>query len=203
MLDFRLRNFHLVRPPQLAGASDLNSRTLQTARSLAVPLQGDEFVEAKLISSLRQQDQEADAVRHEQMELVVVEALFRLAHEKPAGELFVQQIASRANDILAEQGDDRRFKPRRVGSILRSLGIHTERLGSWGRGICISPHHQRQVHRLAHTFRITRRDTSNWMAVKVGSGGGPQCSLCEEFGLDAQLRFVSLPPFKPRRRLID
>jgi hypothetical protein len=173
LLDFRLRNFHLVRGPQLRAASELNPRTLQIARSLAAPFLSDEFLEGELISSLRQQDQEADAVRQEQPEWVVVEALFRLAHERRAGELFVQQIASRADDILAERDDDRRFKPRRVGSILRSLGIHTERLGSWGRGICISPHHQRQVHGLAQNLGITRRDTSNWMAVKVGYGGGP------------------------------
>ena len=202
LLDFRLRNFHLIRRPQLQAASDLNSRTLQIARSLAAPLQCNESLEAKLISSLRQQDQEADEFRQEQPEWVVVEALFRLAHEKLGGDLLVQQIAMRANDILAERGDDRRFKPRRVGSILRSLGIKTERLGSWGRGICISPNHRRQVHRLAQSFRITRRDTTGWMALKNGYGGLP-CQLCGEFGLNAGLRFVPRPPFKPRRRLID
>jgi len=202
LLDFRLRNFHSVKPPQLAAVSELNSRTLQIARSLAAPLQSDKFLEAKLISSLCQQDQEADAVRHEQPEWLVVEALFRLAHEKPFGELFVQQIASRVNDILAERGDDRRFKPRRVGSILRSLGIHTERLGSWGRGIYISPLHQRHVHGLAQSFGITRRDTTGWMALKDGYGG-PPCQLCGAFDLNAGLRFVPLPLPKRRRRLFD
>lgn len=202
LLDFRLRNFHLVRGPQLRAASELNPRTLQIARSLAAPFLSDELLEAQLISSLRQQDQEADAVRHGQPEWVIVEALFRLAHEKPAGELFVQQIAFRANDILSERGDNRSFKARRVGSILRSLGIYTERLGSWGRGIRICPQHQRQVHRLAYTFGITRRDTTGWMALK-GGYGGPPCQLCGEFDLNAGLRFVPQPQFKPRPRLFE
>jgi hypothetical protein len=202
LLDFRLRNFHLVRVPQLRAASELNPRTLQIARSLATPFLGDKLLEGKLIPSLCQQDQEADAVRHEQPECVVVEALFKLAHEKPVGELFVQGIALRANNILIERGDGRSFTAKRVGIILRSLGIKTERLGSWGRGICINPHHQRQVHRLAHAFGITRRDTTGWMALKGGYGGLP-CPLCGEFDLNAGLRFIPRPPLKPRHRLID
>jgi len=202
LLDFRLRDFHLVKAPQLAAASHLNSRMLQIARSLAAPLQSDEFLEAKLISSLREQELEAAAVRQEQPEYVIVEALFKLAHEKPCGELFVQEIAFCANSILVSRGDDRNFTAKRVGVILRSLGIKTERLGSWGRGICISPHHQRQVHALAQRFGITRRDMTGWMALKNGYGGLP-CQLCEEFDLNAGLRFVPRPQLRRRRQLFD
>jgi hypothetical protein len=202
LLDFRLRNFCFVKAPQLQAVAGLNPRTLQIVRSLAAPFRSDELLEAKLISTLRQQDQEFDAVRYDQPESVVVEALFQLAHEKQGDEVFVQDIGAHANMILTERCDDRRFKARRVGAILHTLGINTERLGRWGRGIRIGPQHQRQVHRLAHTFGITRRDTSNWMAVKGGYGGAP-CQLCGEFDLNAGLRFVPRPQLKRRRRLFD
>ena len=53
----------------------------------------------------------------------------------------------------------------------------------------ISPHYQRQVHELAQTFGITRRETTGWMVLKNGYGGLP-CQLCGEFDINAGLRFV-------------
>jgi hypothetical protein len=63
----------------------------------------------------------------------------------------------------------------------------------------ISPHYQRQVHELAQTFGMTRRETTGWMALKNGYGGLP-CQLCGEFDLNAGLRFVPQPQLKQRRR---
>jgi hypothetical protein len=84
---------------------------------------------------------------------------------------------------------------------LRSLRLKTQRLGSWGRGIPACPGYLRQVHQLARTFGVTRRDTADWQAVKLGYGGA-QCELCEEFGLTAQLRYMPRSPYTWRRRLI-
>jgi hypothetical protein len=197
LLNLRLANYHQVREPELPGASDLNPRMLQIARALATPLLNDKSLEEQLIDSLREQEQEADCVRCDQPEYVVAEALFNLSHKQPAGEVGVQNIANEVNRLLVERGDDGSFKPRRVGEILRgSLGIRTERLGSWGRGVRISHQYLRQVHELAQRFGITRRDTGNWLAVKAGYGGEP-CELCTEFDLGAGLRFVGI---KPRKR---
>jgi hypothetical protein len=188
----------------LPGASDLNPRMLQTARALATPLLNDKSLEEKLINSLREQDHEADWVRCDEPEYLVLEALFNLSHKQPVGELFVQNIADEVNQRMMGRGDDRRFKPRRIGSILSgSLGIKTQRLGSCGRGIHISHQYRRQVHRLAQHFGITRREITNWMAVKAGYGG-PPCQLCTEFGLNAGLRCVRIKPLKRRvRRLFE
>jgi hypothetical protein len=201
LLGYRLANFLVVKSVQLSGAHDLNPRTLQIAASLAVPFQKDMDLEEKLICSLQEQDKEVDAVRFDQPEYVVVEALFRLAHEQPATDLTVQHIAERVNQVFAERADDRQFKAKRVGVVLRSLRLKTQRLGSWGRGIPACPGYLRQVHQLARTFGVTRRDTADWQAVKLGYGG-VQCELCEEFGLTAQLRYMPRSPYTRRRRLI-
>jgi hypothetical protein len=201
LLGYRLGNFLAVKSAQLSSAPDLNPRTLQIAASLAVPFQRDIDLEQKLICSLREQDKEVNAVRFDQPEYVVVEALFRLAHEQPATDLTVQHIAERVNQVFAERADDRQFKAKRVGVVLRSLGLKTQRLGSWGRGIPACPGYLRQVHQLARTFGVTRRDTADWQAVKLGYGG-VQCELCEEFGITAQLRYMPRAPYTRRRRLI-
>lgn len=199
LMYFRLTNYHRVRMPELPRASDLNPRLLQIARALTAPLQNDDLLEERLVCSLREQDQEADCVRHDQPEYLVVEALFDLSHKQQVGEMGVQHITDAVNRHLMGQGDDRSFKPRRIGAILKALGIHTERLGNWGRGIRISYRYRRQVHGLAQQFGITQRDVTSWMAVKAGYGG-PPCQLCTEFDLNAGLRFVPIKPIKRRTR---
>src|SRR5262249_10819110 len=50
--------------------------------------------------------------------------------------------------------------------ILKNLGVKTASLGSWGHGIELTMHFRRKAHALARQFGITRRDITNWMAVK-------------------------------------
>jgi hypothetical protein len=78
------------------------------------------------------------------------------------------------------------------------LGIKTIRLGSWGRGFEFNRQLDRKAHALARDFGITQLDINSWMAVKSGYGG-PPCSLCAEFNLNAELRFYSLPPTRHKR----
>ncbi len=196
LLSFRLANYARLGVPELDEASDLCPRMLQIARSLAIPLQNDRSMRQQLIYVLREQHQEQESFRCDTPEYLVAEALFLLAHEQKVGELFVNAIADRLNDNLSERGDERHFKARKVGAILKgSLGIRTERLGRWGRGIVVNNTYLRAIHALARRFRITRRDIASWMAVKAGYGGYP-CDLCAEFNLEDGLRFV--PHSSPR-----
>ena len=62
-------------------------------------------------------------------------------------------------------------KARKVGAILKMLGVKTMSLGSWGRGIEFTAQFRRKVHALARQVGITVLDITNWMAVKGGYGG--------------------------------
>ena len=90
------------------------------------------------------------------------------------------------NRLRIEAGE-KPLKSRQVGVILKNLGVKTASLGSWGRGIELTAHFRRKAHALARQFGITRRDITNWIAVKAGYAG-PSCDLCGRFDLLAGLQ---------------
>jgi hypothetical protein len=106
------------------------------------------------------------------------------------------------NRFRIEAGE-KPLKPRKVGAILKkNLGVKTISLGNWGRGIELTAHFHRKAHILARQFGITRRDVTNWMAVK-GGYGGTACDLCGEFDLAAGLRPAPAAPKRRRAKLFS
>ena len=115
-------------------------------------------------------------------------ALFRVCHEGVTESILVGGIAISINQKLAFQGEDFRIGARRVGWILKSLGVSTQRLGSLGRGIMFTPSNKRQVHAIARRLGISRATISTQQGSKAGYGGS-RCPLCDEFGLSDGLPF--------------
>lgn len=201
MLGFRFENIDRVcgLPEDLAekiGA--LSPKMRNIARALMVPLLGDRRLESQLISALQEQNEGAVVERSGEPDWFVVKALLRYYHLPQAGEVTVGEIAEKVNRIRDEAGLGP-VSARKVGATLNRLGIKTKDLGSWGRGIELTPEIRRKVHALARQFGITLADVTNWMAVK-GGYGGPFCRLCKEFGLTAGLRF-SPPLPRPRHNI--
>jgi hypothetical protein len=200
LLAFRLKNLSRVRrsPALLEEIEKFSPKMRDIGRALAVPLLGEIQLESDLIQVLHEQNTDALLERsHDPTWWVVVTFLDR--SHRMRGELCVGDFTELVNRRrrLAGEGE-RALKPRRVGAILKSLGIKTKRLGSWGRGFEFDPQLDRKAHALARDFGITRREITSWMAVKSGYGG-PPCSLCAEFNLNAGLRFHSLPTTRFKR----
>jgi hypothetical protein len=107
------------------------------------------------------------------------------------------------------QSEGLRFTAKKAGLVLKSLGLRTVRLGSWGRGFMLTSGFQRKIHEIARQLGIDRRCIVQVPDGEEGYGGAP-CPLCEEFGVTGGLRFVDLNRNRvakscpsQRRRLFD
>jgi hypothetical protein len=199
LLGFRLENLDRVCSLAPASAQQVgcfSPKLRDITRALAVPLLGDERLESELLQALEEQNEEAVIDRSHEHACYVAKALFFKCHPPENGDLMVGQIAELANRFRAMDGAGN-LSARKVGAVLKTLGVKTVQLGSWGRGIELTPPFRRKVHLLARQLGITRRDVTNWMAVKAGYAGH-SCATCDELGLMGGLR--PSPPL-PNRHL--
>ena len=191
MLMFRFTNYSRVKSFRLRSSAlhDFTPRMKQVALALVAPIQGgDAESVAIVLSALRERDQAAKIERALEPEWLTEENLFRLIHEGPIHSILVGGIAASINEKLKFRGEDFRISARRVGSVLKSLGLKTETLGSLGRGLLFAPATRRQIHGVARHLAISRRTIATPQGLEVGYGGR-RCLLCEEFGLTDGLRF--------------
>jgi hypothetical protein len=151
------------------------------ALALAAPLLGNVELEDQLFKVLAAQDQEARVARHGDREWAVVTALYLDCH-RTGGSLTVGTLACTVNDVLVGNDEPYQLNPRAVGSVLRSIGLNTEKLGNQGRGFRLAKQFVRRVHKLAFDLGIKKADILPYATVDAGYAGRP-CSLCTAFGL--------------------
>jgi hypothetical protein len=205
LLAFRLRNYRRKRSSELA-TNSLTPRMRDIARALTIALLGDAELESTVIGLLRPHDVEAKLKRGSEPEWAVALALLISCHPA-ANHLTVGKLSFEVDDVLAHQGETYRLTPRKIGDILRSLGIAPERLGNRGRGLRLSQNVLRLIHQTAKAMGITRADILEPETVDAGYAGLP-CDLCEEYGLivDAEgrnLRYPDSPGRRPGQTLFD
>jgi len=206
LLDFRLANYRRVLDAQFPQVTCLTPRIRDFARALAAPMQGDPELAEELVEILAEEDQSARLERSLEPEWLAAEALFNLCHERAVrwGQnvyktvIFVGGVAQQINKTLERWGADKRYHPRAVGPVLRSIGIRTKKFGRWGIGVELNLTFRRKIHELARQYDIDRRDIAPWTAIEVGAGGAA-CLLCEEFGLAGGLRLVEMKEPSPSR----
>jgi hypothetical protein len=199
---FRLKNHSRVKSFQIQPLllEGLSPRMKDLACALAAPLCGNGEYTEKLLAILREHDRDAAIERCLEPEWLVVEALFRLCHQGMANDRMISEatvggVASHINRMLNDRGEDLKFKARKIGVTLNSLGIKTKSLGNIGRGLQFSSILRKNIHELARQFGINRR---NLISLPNPYGyGGVRCALCEKFGVTGGLRFVKLKRKRP------
>jgi hypothetical protein len=200
LLHYRLKHYFQVATrnhPQVAG---FTPRVRDLALALAAPLLGNVQLEDQLFKVLAAQNQEATVARHGDREWAVVTALYLECH-RTGGSLTVGTLACTVNDLLVGNDEPYQLSPRAVGSVLRSIGLNTEKLGNQGRGFRLGKQFVRRVHKLAFDLGIKKADILPYATVDAGYAGHP-CSLCTAFGLlkrdDGEI-LRSVPRRKRRR----
>lgn len=198
LLMYRLQNHSCVKEYRISvqKVQGLNARTRDLAQAMAAPLLGEAMLEDQLLEILREYDRESRADLCLEPEWLVVEAVFDLCHEGIANnrmisEILVGGVCFHINKLLASRGEGVRLTARSVGSLLKSLGIRTRRLGNLGRGLTFTSVAKAKIHELARRFGFDRTDLATLGGLEAGYGG-PPCVLCEQFGLTANLRFVDM-----------
>ncbi len=205
LLMFRLQNYASVKKSQVPfeRLKGLTPRIRELVQGMAAPRLGQAMLEDKLIAILREDDREARIERSLEPEWLVVEALFDLCHKYMECDyhIFVGGVSSHINKSLALRGEGISVTARSVGSVLKSLGIRTRRLGNLGRGLTFTSIVRKEIHELARRFGFDRTDFATLAGLESGYGG-PPCVSCKEVGITANLRFVDLKarPCRKSRR---
>lgn len=190
----QIKNFK-ISPDRLAG---LSPRMKQIAPALFAPLLGAEPLTYELLKILTEYDAQGRVERTLEPEWLTVEALMRLCHEKMLSpDITVGTVAAEINSFLKDRGEDIVYTARKIGDVIKSLGVRKEKLGNRGIGIRLDSNIKRDVHKLARRFEIDRLVLCSPDAPKWG-WGGEACALCHQFGLEAGLRY--LPDAKPVSR---
>ncbi len=199
LLVFRLTNHAAVKNFSLPRDAfpGPSRRIKQIAHALSAPLLGDPKSTTELFAILRQVDEGVRADRFLECEWLVAFALFDMCHENirvqgisaARSEIRVGALAERINVKLQFDGEDIRVTARKVGAVLKCLGLHTELLNRSGRGMKFTSALKCKIHDLARQLGIDRRNIALQGGLDGGYGGLP-CPLCDQKGLSAGLRFV-------------
>lgn len=203
LLMFRFTNSALTCQGSLPGADleGLNPRTRDLAVSLMAPLGGKPQVIAQLLTILKERDNEVRIEQSLEPEWLVVETLFAMCHDRRSpgdsvSETTIGGVASCLNSRLQQRGEAFKFSPKKIGGVLRGLGIRPIPLGNLGNGLRYTSVMKEQIHKLAGHFNIDRRTIVYSGGLEAGYGG-LACELCEKFGVTGGLRFVDVS-VKPR-----
>jgi hypothetical protein len=174
--------------------NDLSPRMRQIARALVSPFLGVEPFASEVLEVLEVYDDEAQIDRSLEPESLVTEALMAICHDRDKRGCFelgllVGDIANEVNQKLRDRHEDLRLSAKKVGMVLKALGLCTTRLGRSGRGFMLTSDLKREIHKIAAQLGIDRRTLAMMMGLRINYGGA-ECDLCEEFGLGAGLSFT-------------
>jgi hypothetical protein len=84
----------------------------------------------------------------------VTEALLLLAHDTQSPGIYVNTVRNVTNKLLADNGEKLNLSARKIGHLMKLLGIRTEKISSEGRGILMLREHDRRIHQLAFHFHL-------------------------------------------------
>jgi len=190
LLMFRFTNYSTVKSFRLPSGTlqDFTPRMKQVALALVAPIQDDTESASVVLSALRERDRDSEIERALEPEWLAATILFELIHEGPLHSILVGGIASSINEKLKFRGEGFRISARKVGAVLKSLGLRTESLGCLGRGLLFTPAINKQIHTVARRLGVSRRTIATPQGLEAGYGGR-RCLPCEEFGLTDGLRF--------------
>lgn len=180
LLAFRLKNYHRAKAPELASVS-LTPRLRDIARALTLPLLGDHACELEVVELLLPHDAEAKLARRGEPEWAVAATLFSVCH-RSRGTLTMGELAVEVHYTLINAGETYELVPRKVGDIVRALGIQTGSLGNQGRGLRLTQEVVKLIHEVAQGLGLARSDILLPETADAGYGG-PPCDLCGRLGL--------------------
>lgn len=153
LLMYRLTNYGKVRTPEI-DVSDLTAPMQDVARALGSCVVGDEELQRGVVQLLRERDQEVRIERSLQPESAILEALLFCSHDEGRSHVLCGELADIANTMWAKRGDGQQTTPESVGWKLRALDLHSEPIGSEGRGLRLTETVRARVHRLAQEYGV-------------------------------------------------
>ena len=108
----------------------------------------------KVVSNyLLQQSREAEGDRMSDDRCVVAEMALFFCHRPDTGHFLVGELAEMVNTLLAGRHEDRVLSDKKVGLLLRGLGIYGARVVK-GYKISLTDAAREQIHRVAEAYQV-------------------------------------------------
>jgi hypothetical protein len=168
LLLYRLTNYGKIRTPEI-DVSELTAPMQDVARALGSCFDGDKELQLGVVQLLRERDQEVRIERSTEPESAILEGLLFCSHDEGRSHVLCGELADIANTMWAKRGESQQTTPESVGWKLRALDLHSEPIGSEGKGLRLTEAVRARVHTLAQEYGVP----SLWQAAKKG------CPHCE------------------------
>lgn len=148
LLQFRFENYMKISTPEIPGTERLKPRSREMLAALAAPFAGDLKICAQLIEFFKMRD----IFSREPLpppEHAVLAALYSQIHQEAyAGTVLIMNLTIKVNEILETSGERLRLSPRKVGSVLATLGVGWKKRTNIGWTILLDRPQQLRIHEL-------------------------------------------------------
>jgi hypothetical protein len=159
LLRYRMLHYETVQNQQIDTGAFVPEMRAEVRSWLAPIVDCPEFADRIRTQTLLQGQATADA-RFFEPKSVVVEAALFVCHKRGAEHFYVAELAQTANDILRGRHEEPALSDKRVGSLLRELGIYGTRVAA-GYRITLTQILRRRVHELAADYAVPTLDNAN------------------------------------------
>jgi hypothetical protein len=152
LLRYRLVNYRRVSQVQL-DIGDFVPAMREEVRAWLAPVCDCPDLYKVVSNFLLQQSREGEGDRMSDDRCVVAEAALFFCHRSDTDHFFVGELAEMVNTLLTGRHDDRVLSDKKVGQLLRALGVHSERVVK-GYKISLIDAVREQIHRVAKSYRV-------------------------------------------------
>ncbi len=179
LLRFRFDTYKRVRIPEIPGSEELRPRARDLLGCLAAP----SFEDRERCQFLLSFFELEHAVGQEPLSPAgnaVLAGLFYVFHSvgevSDSATVYVRDLTRVANNLLAESGERLRLQPRKVGSVLTSLGFTSRQRTNGGWVVWLDSWEQVLIHELA------KRHGIDHLPFRLRGIPPESCRLCQETG---------------------
>jgi hypothetical protein len=152
LLRYRMANYDKVRGRKIDASAFVPEMREQASAWLAPIVDCPELSESVYAEILRQ-SQEAAGARFFDPKCVVAEVALFFCHKPDAPHFFVGELAEKINDLLQGRHDESKLSAKKVGLILRELGLQGERVVQ-GYKIVLTDVVRERIHQLAFDYQV-------------------------------------------------
>jgi hypothetical protein len=172
LLRYRLVNYRRVSQVHL-DTGDFVPAMREEMRAWLAPLCDCADLHKVVSPFLLQQSREAEGDRMSDDRCVVAETALFFCHRPDTGHFFVGELAEMVNTLLTGRHEDRVLTDKKVGLLLRALGIHGERVVK-GYKVSLTDAVRERIHRVAEAYRVmsTKDGVARCVHCRVGEVSG-------------------------------
>jgi hypothetical protein len=169
LLQFRFTNFKTLALPWISGEEELQPRTRDLFRALALPLAEEKEACEALLMLLQQQESLRNVLSVEQS--TVLECLYEAIHSSPEPNgLRTVALTESVNANLRWKGESGNLIERKVGDILTSLRLMNRTRKNYGYVLWLNRETREEIHALARTYGVNLAPSGEMSA---------RCEQCE------------------------